>query len=88
MASAKSCNTGFRSAPSCAAGNSRVNGLEVHNVNNMNPALMTPMTPSTRLEKLKGSVRLKAATATLQIARIRIHNSSEPSCPPHSAATW
>jgi hypothetical protein len=53
----------------------------------MKPPLMRPITPSTRLEKLNGSWRLKAATATLQIDRIKIHSSSEPSCAPHSAAT-
>ena len=53
----------------------------------MKPALMSPITPSTRLEKVNGSPRLKAATARLQIDRIRIHSSSEPSCAPHRAAT-
>ena len=53
----------------------------------MKPALMRPITPSTRLEKLEGSWRLNAATATLQIDRIKIHSSSEPSCAPQSAAT-
>ncbi len=53
----------------------------------MKPELMSPMTPSTRLEKVNGSARLKAATATLQIERIKIHSSKEPSCAPHSAAT-
>ena len=56
-------------------------------MNSMKPALMRPITPSTRLEKVSGSWRLNAATATLQIDRIRIHSSSEPSCAPQSAAT-
>ena len=53
----------------------------------MKPQLTSPITPSTRLEKLAGSWRLNAATATLQIDRIKIHSSSEPSCAPQSAAT-
>src|ERR1700722_3920465 len=85
--SAKSCSTGFKSAPSCAAGLKRRKGFEVHKVNSMKPELMRPMTPSTRLEKVKGSARLKAATATLQMERIRLHSSKESSCSPHSAAT-
>ena len=56
-------------------------------MNSMKPALMRPMTPSTRLEKLIGSCRLKAATARLQIDRIEIQSRSDPSCAPHSAAT-
>src|ERR1700734_494625 len=87
MANANASSTGFKAAPSGAAGIRRRKGLEVHNVNNMNPPLTSPMTPRTRLEKLKGSWRLKAATATLQIDRINIHRSSEPSCAPHKAAT-
>ena len=38
------------------------------------------------LRPTRGSVRLKLATATVQTSSIRIHNSSEPSCPPHTAA--
>ena len=64
-----------------------MNGFEVHKVNSMKPPLIRPITPSTRLEKVAGSWRLKAATATLQIDRIKIHSSSEPSCAPHTAAT-
>src|ERR1700721_443253 len=87
MDSAKSCKMGFKSAPSEAAGIKRRNGFEVHKVKSMNPPLTRPITPSTRLEKLRGSCRLKAATATLQIDRIMIHSSSEPSCAPHRAVT-
>jgi len=78
---------GIRSAPSAAAGINRKKGFEVHRVNSMKPLLISPITPSTRLEKLCGSWRLKAATATLQMERISIHNSSDPSCAPQSAAT-
>src|SRR3981081_3602158 len=87
IASAKSCKTGFKSAPSDAAGIKRMNGFDVHNVNNMKPPLIRPITPSTRLEKLKGSCRLKAATATLQIDKIKIPSMSEPACAPHRPAT-
>src|ERR1022692_212175 len=66
---------------------SRTNGLEVHSVNNMKPQLTSPITPSTRLAKVSGSWRLNAATAALQIDRIKIHSNSEPSCAPHTAAT-
>ena len=55
-------------------------------MNSIKPQLTKPITPSTRLAKLAGSWRLNAATATLQIDRIRIHSSSEPSCAPQSAA--
>ena len=52
----------------------------------MKPALTSPITPSTRLEKVSGNCRLKAATARLQMDRIEIHRRSEPSCAPQSAA--
>jgi len=38
-------------------GISRRKGFEVHRVNSMKPALMSPMIPSTRLEKVIGSWR-------------------------------
>ncbi len=53
----------------------------------MKPALTKPSTPSTRLRNCVGSARLKAATASVQIASTSIHSSSEPSCAPHTAAT-
>ena len=45
----------------------------------MKPALIKPMTPSTRLEKDSGSARLKAATATLQKGRdnVAVHCTKE-----------
>jgi hypothetical protein len=45
-------------------------------------ALIRPITPSTRLEKLCGSWRLKAATATLQIDRIRSTAAASPRARP------
>ena len=55
-------------------------------MNSANPALMSPSTPSTRLWTVCGSTRLKAATAMVHNARIKSHNSSDPSCAPQTAA--
>ena len=43
-----SCRSGFRSRPSAGAGNRRSNGFDVNSMNAMNPALMSPITASTR----------------------------------------
>ena len=56
-------------------------------MNNRKPALTKPSTPSTRERTDMGNEPLVAATATVQIAWIRIHNTSEPSCAPQTAAT-
>ena len=86
MTSAKSCNSGFRSLPSAAAGTSRSNGLDVNSMNSRKPTLTRPSTPRTRLLYGSGMLRLKAATATDQVASIVPHSSSEPSWPPQAAA--
>ncbi len=38
-------------------GSGAANGFEVHSVNSRKPKLTSPMTPSTRLEKLRGRER-------------------------------
>ena len=87
IASAGSCSKGLRSDPSDADGIRRANGLEVKSVNEMKPTLISPSTPSTRARNATGSPPDSAATSSVQVARIRIHSSSEPSCAPHTAAT-
>ena len=51
-----------------------------------NPALTTPRTPSTRAANDSGSCRLKAATASDQVASASAQSTSDPSCAPHTAA--
>ena len=77
----------MRLAPFGAAGISRVNGFEVHNVNSTKPVLTNPSTPSTRAANAGGSPRLNAATARFHTDRIRIHSRSDPSCAPQTAVT-
>ena len=78
---------GLRSAPSAAAGSSRVNGLDVSSVKLEKPTPTRPSTPSTRARNAFGRLFENAATSSAQVARISIHSSSEPSCAPHTAAT-
>ncbi len=51
-----------------------------------NPTLTKPSTPSTRATMSLGKWLLNTLTAAVQPASISIHHSSEPSCPPHTAA--
>ena len=82
-----SCNNGFKSLPSMAAGNNRSKGFEVNSMNNRNPTEIKPITPSTRATISSGKCLLNPATAAVHTVRINAHNSSEPSWPPHTAAT-
>ena len=51
------------------------------------PSETRPITPMIRAANGKGSLRLKRATATDHRLSINTHSSSEPSCPPQTAAT-
>src|SRR5215467_8601840 len=82
-----SCNSGFRSRPSAAAGNKRSNGSEVVSMNRMNPTLTNPITPSTRATTSSGRVRLVSATETDHTESMNTQSSIDPSCDPHEAAT-
>lgn len=82
-----SCNTGLSSLPSSGIGDSRPNGLDVSSMKARKPSEISPKTASTRAAKRCGRCRLKAASSTVQVARMAIHNNSEPSWAPHTAAT-
>src|ERR1019366_1155811 len=81
-----SCNNGFNSCPSAAAGNKRSNGFEVSSMNNMKPTAINPITPNTRATISSGRCLLNVATAAVQIDRMNTHNNKEPSWPPQIAA--
>ncbi len=81
-----SCNSGFRSRPSRAAGISRSNGLETVNMNKRNPTLTRPITPKIRARIASGRWVERNETATIQMLRINIQSSNEPSCAPQMAA--
>ena len=81
-----SCNNGFKSLPSNAAGNRRSNGFEVNNMNNKKPTLIIPSTPRTRATISSGNCLLKTLTATDQPASINTHNNKDPSWEPQVAA--
>ena len=83
---AGSCSSGFRSAPSAAAGKSLRKGLEVSRMNSKKPMLTSPSTPRTRALSTCGSVRLASATAAVQLLRISCQRTSEPSWAPQMAA--
>src|SRR6187549_849285 len=82
-----SCNNGFRSRPSIAAGSKRSKGFEVNNIKLKNPTLINPSTPSTRAMMSSGRWRLNTLTAIVHSDSINTHNNKEPSCPPHTPAT-
>ncbi len=63
----------------------RAKGFEVSNKNSRNPTEIAPKIDSTRADKTSGKCRLNNATAALQPASIKAHNSSEPSWAPHTA---
>ena len=81
-----SCSSGFRSSPSAAAGSTRWKGSDVSRMKSRNPALTSPITPSTRVTSRSGRWRLKSATAKVQPPSISSHSTIEPSCDPHVAA--
>ena len=56
-------------------------------MNNRNPTPTIPMTLSTRDTISCGKLRLKMLTANIHSPSISVHNSSEPSWPPHTPAT-
>ena len=81
-----SCNNGFRSLPSGAAGTRRRNGLDVNSRNSRKPTATSPITASTRASSTAGRLRERNVTAVAQPVSISTHSSSEPSCEPHVAA--
>jgi hypothetical protein len=52
-----------------------------------NPALTTPITPSTRAVISSGRCRLKMLTALIHTPSISVQRSNDPSCPPQAPAT-
>src|SRR5476651_32750 len=82
-----SCNTGFKSCPSMGtSGKVRLNGLEVNKINTRKPALMIPITDSTRAMASSGMLRLNSATASVQPLSNNTQSSSDPSWAPQVAA--
>jgi hypothetical protein len=74
-----SCNKGFKSRPSGAAGSKRSNGLEVVKMNIKKPVDTQPKMPMTRATMAKGKLRENMATASVQPANINTHNNKDPS---------
>ena len=62
--------------------------FDVSSRNRRKPTATSPITPITRATIGSGKWRLNAVTATVHTLSISTHNSSEPSCPPHTAANW
>jgi hypothetical protein len=60
--------------------------LEVNSRKSRNPALMRPITETTRASVVSGRLRENSVTAKLQPPSISVHSKSEPSCEPHVAA--
>ena len=56
-------------------------------MNSTKPTLISPITDSTRATIASGRCREKRATASIHIASIISHSSSEPSWPPHTPAS-
>ena len=81
-----SCNKGFKSRPSGAAGKTRMKGLEVVKMKAKNPTATQAKTLSTRATRVKGNGRENKATAAPHTDSSKIHSIKDPSCPPHSAA--
>ena len=82
----KSCSSGLRSAPSAGApGSRRSKGVLVLSRNSRNPALSTPIVPSTRPWISAGSRPPRTLTAHVQAAMIVVHSRKEPSWAPHAA---
>ena len=74
-----SCNKGFRSRPSAAAGSKRSKGLDKAKMNSKKPTDTQPSTPTTRATMAWGRLKENAATAAVHKASISTHNSNEPS---------
>jgi hypothetical protein len=53
----------------------------------MKPALTRPSTPTTRAANPGGRLRLNVHTPTVHAACTRIQSRSDPSWPPHTAAS-
>ena len=70
-----------------AAGSCRKNGFDVNSTNSSNPALISPITPSTRATSTRGRCRLFMATAPVHTAITSVHSRIDPSCEPHVAAS-
>jgi hypothetical protein len=82
----KSCNSGFRSAPSSGASNMiRKNGLELFNNNSKKPRFTAPIIANTLLLNCCRQLLEPSSTANIQQLKIITHNNSEPSCAPHTA---
>ena len=75
----KSCNRGFKSAPLVGGGICLIKGFDVNIQNKMKPKLIIPANIKVQATNFLGREELKSANATIQIDRIIIHNSSEPS---------
>jgi hypothetical protein len=58
--------------------------LEVNSMNARKPALISPITPSTRAVMSSGRCALNALTASIHAPSIRHHSRNEPSWPPHT----
>ena len=81
----KSCNRGFKSAPLVGGGICLIKGFDVNIQNRMKPKLIIPANIKVHATNFLGREELKSANATIQIDKIIIHNSSEPSCAPQTA---
>ena len=79
MIKPKSCNKGLRSAPFEGGGICLMKGLEVNKQNKRNPKLIIPANINVHATNFLGREELKKANATIQIDKIIIHNSKEPS---------
>ena len=76
----KSCSSGLRSAPSAGApGSRRSKGLLVLSRNSRNPALSSPIVPSTRPWISAGSRPPPTLTAQVHAAMMVVQSRNEPS---------
>src|SRR5690606_25871305 len=83
-----SCNSGFRSLPSCGGmGRMRSKGFDVMRINSRKPTATNPSMDSTRACISSGKDLLKMATAKVHPASISIQSNKEPSWPPQIALT-
>ena len=79
MINPKSCNNGFRSAPSDGGGICLIKGFDVNMQNSRNPKLIIPAKINVQATNLAGKLELKTANETIQRANIIIHNNKDPS---------
>ena len=82
-----SCNKGLRSFPSMGTGNSRSNGFDKNRIRPKKPTMSHPCTA--RITGRCCGYRLRPYQATTRVYKVRIQTQrySDPSCPPHRAAT-